>query len=234
MKINRTTLVFLLIILFLLPVFAQEKEKIMMSVKAGDLFEINKKLASPEMEGRLSGTEGYNKAAKWAASQFEEWKLSPVYNKNFLQSFKVDYNEMRETSFSLKVPSKTNNSKFKTINMEIYKDFCPTLYSGFGEVESEVIFAGFGITAPELAWDEYNGVDVKGKIVAILRGTPQIADKDFSKYSPRQVKLLNAKKHGAAGLILVFMPVVSGSGNYVEGLPMVMVGENIADSLFSL
>jgi len=213
---------------------AQEIEKIVNSITAGEIFEIEKILASPEMEGRLAGTEGYNRSARWAAGKFQEWRLKPVYGSDFLQPFTVAYNEMRETSLSLILPVKDSDGKAEVQQLKIYKDFCPTLYSGFAETEAEVVFAGFGITAPELGWDDYSGLDVTGKIVAIMGGVPQVAGKDFAKYSPRQARLVNAQKHRAAGMMLVGRAVVSGNGKYIEGLPMAMVGADVARSLFSL
>ncbi|MFC1513907.1 M28 family peptidase [candidate division KSB1 bacterium] len=231
---NRTKC-FLLLAIFLFACGTaryEDPETVMDLITADNIFEINKILASPEMEGRLAGTEGYNKAAQWTADRFKEWGLKPVYNNNFLQPFKVRYNEMRETSFSLILPGENVNEDQRTVELEMYKDFCPTLYSGFGNVKTEVVFAGFGITDLELGWDDYSGVDVKGKIVAIFNGTPQVQGKDFSKYSERVHKLVIASEHEAAGLILINMVVVSGSGEYQEGLPMVMVGNEVARMLF--
>ncbi len=213
---------------------ADEVEDVMVSIKGGDIYEIMKVLTSDKMGGRLSGTEGYDRAAKFVASKYEEWGLETVYGESFLQPFPMAYNEMRETHFSLTFPpdSKDKEGKPTVKEMTIYKDFCPTLYSGFGQVEAEVVFVGFGLTAPELEWDDYRGVDVNGKIVATLRGTPRIQGKDFSAYTERAVKLLNAQKHGASGMILINRAVVSGSGVYVENLPMVMVGNEVANLLF--
>jgi hypothetical protein len=232
MKFKCFVLSIVVFLLILLPVRADEPEAIMKSINAGDIFEFNKILASPVMQGRLSGADGYNKAAKWAAAKFKSWGLKSVYGKDFLQPFEVSYNEMRETHFSVVLPAKDKQDKPQVVTMETYKDFCPTLYSGFGQVEADVVFVGFGLTAPELGWDDYRDIDVKGKVVATLHGTPQIKGKDFSKYVERQAKLDSAVKHEAAGLILINRAVVSGSGNYTEGLPMVMVGDKVANLLF--
>lgn len=225
---------FLFIFLIIWPSLrADEVEDITLSIKGGDLYELVKVLTSPDMEGRLSGHRGYDQAAKWAAAQFKNWGLKPVYDKSFLQFFELSYNEMRETAFSLILPPKNKEEQPRLAEMKIYKDFCPTLYSGFGEVEAEVVFVGFGLTAPELGWDDYISQNVEGKIVATLPGTPRLEGKDFSGYTARAVKIINAKKHGAAGMILINRPVVSGSGVYIEGLPMVMVGDEVAKQLFS-
>ena len=234
MKSRRFAIILFIFLLIWQPLRSDEVEDIAPSIKGGDLYEMVKILTSPDTEGRLSGHRGYDKAAKWAASQFKKWGLKPVYGERFLQPFELSYNEMRETEFSLILPPRSKDEAPRIAEMKIYKDFCPTLYSGFGEVEAEVVFVGFGLTVPELGWDDYRGMDVKGKIVATLRGTPQIEGKDFSGYLERKVKLINAKKHEAAGMILLSSrAVVSGSGVYIEGLPMVMVGNDAVKQLFS-
>lgn len=232
MKVKFLVTSFVVIHLLIGPILADEVEDILDSIKAGEIFELNKILASPEMQGRLSGTEGYNRAAEWAAAKFKQWGLKPVYGQDYLQPFRVSYNEMRETHFSLIVPAENKDIKPEVKPMEVYQDFCSTLYSGFGEVRSEVVFVGYGITDPELDWDDYKGLDVRGKIVAFLHGIPKITGKDFQEYSERQPKLEIAAANGAAGLILIQRAVVSGSGNYIEGLPMVMVGDEVAEVLF--
>ena len=214
------------------PIQADEVEDIMASIKAADIFDINEHLSSPEMQGRLAGAEGYNKAANWVRAKFEEWGLDPVYDDEFFQPFELSYNETHDAAFSIILPDTEGEGEGKTLELAMYEEFCPTLYSGFGESESEVVFAGFGISAPELGWDDYKNVAVRGKVVAIIEGVPRLNGKDFSTYRPRPYKLQNAKAHEAAGLILLNMAVISGSGTYQEGLPMVMVGDEVAEMLF--
>lgn len=99
MNLKRFTLTLVVFLLVLQPIRADEPEDIMKSIKGGDIFEMNKFFASPEMERRLSGTEGYNRAEEWVAAKFKEWGLSPVYGKCFLQPFIINYNEMHENGY---------------------------------------------------------------------------------------------------------------------------------------
>jgi len=209
-----------------------EPEQVAHSIRAGDLFDLTRVLASPEMEGRLAGSPGYLRAARWAAARFKEWGLDPVLA-DYLQNFEVDYNETGESAFELILPAREGSAQAETRPLAAYRDYCPPLYSGFGEAEGEVVFAGFGITAPELGWDDYGALEARGKIVALVQGVPEVQGKDFSPYLPRQHRLRNAARHGAVGLILIQMPVISGAGVYVEGLPMVMTGEEQVQPLFS-
>jgi hypothetical protein len=235
MKIKHLFLCVWILLLAIHPMRADDAEDVMKSIKGGHIFEIINVLTSPEMGGRLSGTDGFNRAAKWAGSKYKEWGLKPVYGDSFLQPFGMAYNEMRETHLTLLFPPdlKVREDRPVIKEMTIYKDFCPTLYSGFGHIEAEVVFVGFGLTAPELGWDDYKGISAEGKIVATIRGTPRIKGKDFSAYTERTAKILNARKHGAAGMIFIERAVVSGSGIYVENLPMVMVGTEVAHALFN-
>jgi hypothetical protein len=231
MKTRNPFLCLFFLFLMLQPAQADELEHIMKSIKAGDIFELNEYLSTPDMRGRLAGTKEYDKAAQWAKAKFKDWGLALVYD-DFLQPFGLSYNETHDSAFSLILPAIGKEDKPETLEMEMYKDYCPTLYSGFGEVEEEVVFLGFGITAPELDWDDYKDMEVKGKVVAIVDGMPQVEGKDFSKYYPRPYKLQNAKEHEAGGLIIINRAVISGYGTYQEEMPTVMVGNNVAETLF--
>ena len=86
----------------------------------------------------------------------------------------------------------------------------PFNFSHSGPLAGAVVFAGYGITAPEYHYDDYAGIDVKGKIVIILRHEPQESDeksvfagKTYTEHAQFASKASNAKMHGAAGVILV-------------------------------
>src|ERR1035441_7264602 len=79
-----------------------------------------------------------------------------------------------------------------------------------GRMAGSVVFAGYGITAPEYSYDDYAGLDVKGKVVLVLRHEPQESDpksvfegKTLTQHAQFAAKALNDKLHGAAGVILV-------------------------------
>ena len=144
MQLRFFTLNLVILLLALQPIEADELEDIMLSIKAADIFDINEYLSSPEMQGRLVGAEGYNKAGKWVGAKFEEWGLAPVYDDEFFQPFELSYNETHDAAFSITLPDGEGEGESKTLELAMYEEFCPTLYSGFGEVESEVVFAGFG------------------------------------------------------------------------------------------
>lgn len=219
------------IILFSGSILADDIEKCMNSIQYTNLFDIVKFLASPEMDGRLSGHEGYNKAAAWAVDLFKKWGIKPVYG-DYYRRFNVDYNEITETKLSLTLPGKDNVEFIKPL--KLMDDYLPELFSGFGKASGEVVFVGYGITAADQGWDDYGDVDVRGKIVLVLMGSPQIQGKDFSKYwESGRHKTLNAKERGA--LALMRLTDVGGviGDRYVEGMPLMRISEKLAPLFFS-
>lgn len=95
-----------------------------------------------------------------------------------------------------------------------------------GEVTADVVYAGFGVTAPELGYDDYKDIDVKGKIVLVEGETPNISRNPDSlamwyKHTLHQTKLNNAAAHGAAGLLYKWVP--GPNAPYNPGLSIVML-----------
>jgi len=103
----------------------------------------------------------------------------------------------------------------------------------------EVIYIGYGITAPELNYDDYKGLDVKGKIVLMEREVPYSPDQDpevFKKWRPysfHQYKLENAVAHGAKGMIYNYGPISNPNNSYKEGFIYSHVGEAVVSDIFS-
>ena len=156
------------------------------SISSHKLFEYVKELASDKYEGRLTGTEVYNASADLVAAHFSEWVIKPAGDKNtYLQAFPNPYTLIFEDcEVSLHIPVKDSVIK----KYYTYEDeFIPGATSGSGEVTAEVIYVGYGITAPELGYDEYKDVDVKGKIVLMEREAPVSPREDpelFEKWRP--------------------------------------------------
>ncbi|HEY2015633.1 MAG TPA: M28 family peptidase [Bryobacteraceae bacterium] len=164
-----------------------------------------KYLASNEMRGRATGSPELEKAAGFIAAKFKEFGLKPVNGKSYYQAFPVT------TTSRL---GKANHFSFTenghSITLHPGEDFIPLQFSSKGRMSGPVVFAGYGITAPEYHYDDYAGIDVKGKLVLILRHEPQETD-EHSVFAGRNNtdhaafahKASNAKLHGAAGVILI-------------------------------
>lgn len=163
-------------------------------------------LASDALQGRMSLQNGDSVAIEWIASEFAKAGLKPAANGSYLQPVPlIEYRPDRVQNFvSLARAGKETQWKF------------PEVLGGFRQdvdVIAEVVFAGFGITAPELGYDDYAGIDVHGKIVLLFDHEPQETDPKSifngtgnTRYATTRVKVLNAQAHGAVGVLIVAEP----------------------------
>jgi len=156
-------------------------------------------LADPARTGRGVGTPGGKAAADWIADRFREVGLAPAFEGGYLQPFEAPFRA------SLK---ERNALVLGGTSAALAKDWLPLGFSGDGELEGEIVFAGYGITAPELGYDDYAGLDVKGKIVLVAQDFPRESDPASPFRDPRhfrfsewRYKAINARDHGAAGLL---------------------------------
>jgi len=166
------------------------------------------KLCSPEFNGRLTGTPEYIASADWVAANLREWGIKPAGDKgSYFQWFDAPYTVLNDIgSLILKIPQIDGTVINKSYSYP--DDFYPGMNSGTGEISAEVVFVGYGVTAPELNYDDYKGVDVKGKIVLMNRDVPHTdpRNQEYKKwvaYCYHQYKLENAVKHGAAGMLYI-------------------------------
>ncbi|HEY2844770.1 MAG TPA: M20/M25/M40 family metallo-hydrolase [Bryobacteraceae bacterium] len=162
-------------------------------------------LASPELKGRGTGSPELEKAAAYIAGQFKSFGLKPADGKDFRLEFPVTIGARLGADNSFRYKDGP-----KSVALESGRDYTPFSFSSSGKFSGEVVFAGYGITAPELHYDDYAGVDVKGKIALILRHEPQESDaksvfdgKALTGHATFASKAANAKAHGARGVILI-------------------------------
>lgn len=161
-------------------------------------------LASDELTGRGVDTPGIKLARDYIARQFSDYGLIPGGdNGSYLQAFVVT------TGVAVKQPSALVVNDREALILD--SDWTPLGISASGHVNGNLVFAGYGITAKEYGYDDYAGIDAKGKIVLVLRyePPPKGAKSPFrkwprySRYATLRAKIKNARDHGAAGLILV-------------------------------
>jgi hypothetical protein len=171
-------------------------------------------LSDDALEGRGTGSRGYDVAAKFMASQFESLGLQPAGDSgSYFQNVPLRLAKPDEAKTTLVL---TRSGKDETLTFR--KD-----YISHGDfvlpetsVEAPVVFVGDGVTAPDQNYDDYKGIDAKGKIVAFMFGAPNFESSMKAHYSSGAVKLRNAVAHGAVGVILVDDPVFEGLYSFKE------------------
>jgi hypothetical protein len=208
------------------------------SISSHTLLDYVRELASEKYGGRLTGTEEYNACAGWVASLLQKWGIAPAGdNGGYLQAFPNPYTLVyKDCAVYLHLPvSKDEVKKYYRYEDE----FIPGGTSGSGEVTAEVIYVGYGTTAPELGYDDYAGVDVKGKIVLMEREVPVSPEKNpdlFMKWRPysfHQYKLENAVAHGARGMLYNYGPIGNPNNSYSPGFIYSHVGDAVVADIFA-
>jgi len=161
-------------------------------------------LASPELRGRMTGSPELEKAARFIAAHFRAFGLQPLQGGSYYQDFPFTSNGKLGGRSRFAFTEHGHTVKLAA------GDFLPLQFSASGKIAGPVVFAGYGITAPEYHYDDYAGMDVKGKLVLVLRHEPQEFDehsvfdgKRYTIHSRFATKAVNARMHGAAGVILI-------------------------------
>ncbi len=177
------------------------------TITASDLRAHVEELASDAYEGRGTLTPGGDKAANYLAEQFKAYGLSPIPGQT---SFKVPYTLSQFSYSPTENVIEVVRGNTRT-SLELGKDFSPFVFSNSGQLkETAVVFAGYGISAPDLGWDDYSELNVKGKLVLVLRHWPNEKNKE-SKFADTRHGLFTTKarvaqQHGAVGMLLVTDP----------------------------
>jgi hypothetical protein len=178
-------------------------------------------LADDAREGRGVGTQGLEQAAEYLAEQFRAAGLkTDLIDGTPFQRLEVTLAAERgrdEDNRLVLVGPPDAQGKSQQIPLALDQDFTPLAAGGSGTFDAPLVFAGYGITALSLkrgdeaiTYDDYAGVDVRGKVVILLRKEPQQNDPaspfDGTQTTPYSLfvrKLTNAREHGAAAVILV-------------------------------
>jgi len=242
MKSRILLLCLICLIFFFYPFsFSAEKldadiQKALNSIQPFDAYTITKILSSEKFAGRLTGDAGYTAAAKWAAGKFKEWGLKPcLRDQDYLQAFPSPYVIVEKAEMALFLVEKTENSTkptAKEIKLQPEKEFLPLLFSDSGNHSGELVFVGWGISAPDLGYDDYAGLDVRGKFVLCFRGTPDPADKRYEPYDHHRFRMKTAKDKGALGIIYIYEEIASNpNGDWIKGFTPAEVTEKVADMI---
>lgn len=173
-----------------------------MDITADDIkYHVNY-LASDALEGRLSGTPGGETAAKYIAEEFNRFGLKPIGDRgSYFQRF--------DFIGGVKLGPKNRMTLGSAVDtLQAGKDFMPAGFSDSGEISGALAFVGYGISAPQLNYDDYAGIDVKDQIVIVLRYSPEAKNphSGFQQMESLRYKTLQAREHGAMALLVVTGP----------------------------
>ena len=162
-------------------------------------------LASPALKGRRAGSPEGDLAAEWVAAQFKAIGLAPAgANGSWFQTFDfIDGVDLGPGN------SLATGEGVSTKSWTLDAGFRPLAFSAAGAVRGEVVFAGYGITAKDLSYDDYDGLDVKDKIVLVLRYSPDGDDEKspFSPFTALRFKASLAREKGAKALLVATGPL---------------------------
>ena len=230
----------LLLLVLTFPCLSQPLDKnletALKAVRPSEAYDIVKALASPEFAGRLTGDAGYTAAAKWAAQKLGSWGLRPIGPKEgFLQAYPSPCTVVDKAELTILLPEGPPNPgkspSYKEMKLVPEKDFLPLLYSDSGDRTADTVFAGWGISAPEIGYDDYAGLDIKGKFVICFRGTPD-GDKKYQYYDEHRTRMKTARDKGALGIVYIYADVASNpNGDWLEGFTPAMISEKVMDAV---
>jgi len=235
----KTTLFLAAVLLTFNNIISQVPEAGLESIKSKSLMQTVKILCSDEFDGRLPGSEGYNKAAEFAAERFEQIGLSPDGDEKYFQYLNVEYNKI-DPPVGLKAITSQ-----KSISYELGKDFVFRGFTGTGNLTLPVAFCGYGISRADLGYDDYENVDVNDKVVIVFKQNPEwkTNSKAWGQEYPREKSII-AYEHGAKGILFVSKPndekpqpligsVMHGEGEQLINFPQLQISIEVANKLLS-
>ncbi|MDE2851589.1 MAG: M20/M25/M40 family metallo-hydrolase [Acidobacteriota bacterium] len=202
-------------------------------------------LASPEFGGRLTGTEGEQRAAAYLAGQLAALGAEPLPGEDDLLLDFEFTSGARDTGSTIRIETEDGAAAFSD-----HTQIQALGFSDSTEVEGEVVFAGYGIRVPDsqdFGYDSYATLDVSGKIAVVLRYVPEDLEGEarsiLNRYSGLRYKALTAREAGAVGLLVLTGPRSPNAGETIpmafdtaaagSGVAAASIGGDAANALFA-
>jgi Zn-dependent M28 family amino/carboxypeptidase len=166
--------------------FPSELKPALDSITADDLLKHIKTLSSDEYEGRGPGTHGEELSVAYITDQFKRIGLKPGNpDGTYVQKVPLTGFTAQQPQFSIKAGDKNLSYNFPDDYVAVSRHFEPQVDVN----DSDVVFVGYGVVAPEYGWDDYKGMDVHGKTIVMLVNDPAVPDPaDPSKLDPNMFK----------------------------------------------
>jgi len=200
------------------------------SIRAMDAYSYVRTMVEPRFAERHTRHEGYTAAARWAAGKFKQWGLKPIDKASgYLQPFPRPYVMVDQAEMTL---LSGNNDKETALKPET--DFLPLLATDSGDHTASLVFVGWGVSAPDLGYDDYAGVDVRGKFVFCFRGLPDRRDDRFRPHDEHRHRMRTAQEKGALGLFYIYAdPIANPNMDLIPGFTNAIISEKTADRILS-
>ena len=214
------------VILLIVTVAGASARSAVVPPQAASLAESVNALTTPEMEGRRSGTPGGEHASRRLAEWLAATGLRPGGDAgSFLQTFVLETSSRPGPASSLELLGPTGRK------LDFGREWIAHGGSRAGEVSGDVVFAGYGADIPEAKYDDYTGVDVRGKIALVLDGAPsQLTDTRVTRLD----KLIAAKRRGAAAVLIAGAELPTPDKTAVEvALPSAALTREAADAILA-
>lgn len=210
-----------------------------------EIYQHIKYLASDQLEGRFPGTKGDSLTDSYISNEFKKYNLKPFGENGYFQPFEIYTHVRLSGENDFQVDLNGNKSSYS-----VDKDFIPIGFSGKGRAEGNLVFVGYGISAPEQNYDDYkdkngNEIDISGKILVMMRYSPGGTDahnNPFEKYERSRYKTLSARDGNAAGIILINGPDTGDEDKLIKlsydnalqdaGLPVINCKREIIENVF--
>ncbi|HTN00192.1 MAG TPA: M28 family metallopeptidase, partial [Pedobacter sp.] len=164
-------------------------------------------LASDDFEGRKPFTTGETKTINYLKDEFEKLGLKPGNGESYFQE--VPMVDVKSTPTDLIIKSDATNSVTTLKYLDNFVAASRHLVNQVKVDNSELVFAGYGIVAPEYKWNDYEGLNVKGKTVVVMVNDPGFLDstlfkgKTMTYYGRWTYKFEEAARQGASGVIII-------------------------------
>jgi Zn-dependent M28 family amino/carboxypeptidase len=173
-------------------------------------------LADDQLEGRDTGSQGYEIAANYVASEFKKMGLVPAGEDGYMQRVPFRRAYLDQTSTMVKI-----NTGSDTIELKYPQDYMMSASTSSTEssIEADMVFVGYGLIAEDYNYDDYKGLDVEGKIVVALTGRPKAwPSEEGAHLGSGKLKSANAAKHGAIGFVTLHTPKREKVRSYTTSL----------------
>jgi hypothetical protein len=198
-----------------------------------ELLDITSRLTDDDFAGRGTGTGNDTLAAAYIKREFRKANLEP-FTGDGLQRFSVN------------VSAEAGKANRLVINGNVLvpgADFVPLALTGNSALKADVAFCGYGFMAANdsMQWNDYQGIDLKGKWVLLLRGYPEsnASASAYSTLSSDRMKVMSARENGAAGVLLVSGEEWDSADNLDKpsrsessaGIPVMHIKRGVADTI---